>query len=103
MEFQEMNCDFSKLSSAELSIVRRELEERYAEFQSRKLKLNMARGKPAKMQLDAVSDILDVIVKAEDCIDEGIDTRNYGELAGIPCKVCKGAEEAIDFIKSFMV
>lgn len=25
------------------------------------------------------------------------------ELAGIPCKVCKGAEEAIDFIKSFMV
>ena len=49
------------------------------------LNLNMARGKPSKLQLDAVSDILDVIVKAEECIDEGIDTRNYGELAGIPC------------------
>ncbi len=25
------------------------------------------------------------------------------ELAGIPCKVCKGADEAIEFVKSFMV
>lgn len=48
------------------------------------LKLNMARGKPAKAQLDAVSDILNVIVEAKDCFDGGIDTRNYGELAGIP-------------------
>ena len=49
------------------------------------LKLNMARGKPAKMQLDAVSDILTVLTDAEECICDGIDTRNYGELTGIPC------------------
>ena len=49
------------------------------------LKLNMARGKPAKLQLDAVSDILTVLTKGEDCICDGIDTRNYGELTGIPC------------------
>lgn len=25
------------------------------------------------------------------------------ELAGIPCKICKGVTEAIDFVKTFMV
>ena len=24
------------------------------------------------------------------------------EMAGIPCKICKGADEAIDFIKSLI-
>lgn len=48
------------------------------------LKLNMARGKPAKQQLDAVSDILSVITTADECFDGNIDVRNYGDLAGIP-------------------
>lgn len=52
---------------------------------SKGLKLNMARGKPSKMQLDLVSDILRVVETPEDCFDDGIDTRNYGELAGLPC------------------
>lgn len=50
-----------------------------------KLNLNMARGKPAKLQLDAVSDILQVLTTGEDCLVDGVDTRNYGELCGIPC------------------
>ena len=48
------------------------------------LNLNMARGKPAKAQLDLVSDILTVLQKPEDCFDGNIDSRNYGELAGLP-------------------
>ena len=44
----------------------------------------MARGKPAKAQLDLVSGILSEVQSAEDCFDDGIDTRNYGELAGLP-------------------
>ena len=48
------------------------------------LDLNMARGKPAKKQLDLVSDILTVLQKPEDCFDGSIDSRNYGELAGLP-------------------
>jgi len=48
------------------------------------LKLNMARGKPSKQQLDLVSDILTVLAEPADCIDDGIDARNYGELAGLP-------------------
>ena len=51
---------------------------------SQNLKLNMARGKPAKQQLDAVSDILSVITTGEECFDGNLDTRNYGALAGIP-------------------
>ncbi len=51
---------------------------------AQKLKLNMARGKPGKEQLDMVSGILTVLQKPEDCISDGIDVRNYGELTGIP-------------------
>lgn len=50
-----------------------------------KLNLNMARGKPSKLQLDLVSDILTVLQTGDDCVDEGLDSRNYGELAGLPC------------------
>ena len=49
------------------------------------LKLNMARGKPSSMQLDLVSDILSVLTDADSCHIEGVDARNYGELAGLPC------------------
>jgi len=48
------------------------------------LNLNMARGKPAKAQLDLCSDLLTVISKPEDCFDGTIDARNYGDLAGLP-------------------
>ena len=48
------------------------------------LKLNMARGKPGREQLDLVSDILTVLKTPEDCISDGIDARNYGELTGLP-------------------
>jgi len=49
------------------------------------LKLNMARGKPSKAQLNAVSDILTTLQSVDDCMDGAIDARNYGELAGLPC------------------
>lgn len=59
-------------------------KDQYEQCVAQGLKLNMARGKPSKLQLDAVSDILTVLSQPEDCFDEGIDTRNYGELMGIP-------------------
>ena len=49
------------------------------------LKLNMARGKPAKLQLDLVSDIMTVLTDADDCMIDGVDSRNYGELQGLKC------------------
>lgn len=57
----------------------------YDRVKARGLKLNMARGKPAKAQLDLVSDILTALTRPEDCFDGDIDSRNYGELAGLPC------------------
>ena len=57
---------------------------RYHHCLEQKLNLNMARGKPAKAQLDLVSDILTVLQTPEDCFDGDIDSRNYGELAGLP-------------------
>ena len=57
----------------------------YEAIQAKGLKLNMARGKPSKQQLDLVSDILTALTDPADCMDGGIDARNYGELAGLPC------------------
>ena len=58
--------------------------EQYNHCLEQKLNLNMARGKPAKAQLDLVSDMLTVLQTPEDCFDGSIDSRNYGELAGLP-------------------
>ena len=44
----------------------------------------MARGKPAASQLDLVNDILTCLVDPKECFTDGMDARNYGELAGVP-------------------
>ncbi len=59
---------------------------------SQKLSLNMARGKPGKKQLDLVSGILTVLTDPADCVIDGVDVRNYGELAGLPCARAYWAE-----------
>ena len=56
----------------------------YEDLKAQGLKLNMARGKPGKAQLDLVSDILTILADPADCVSDGIDVRNYGELSGIP-------------------
>lgn len=63
----------------ELKTLRSQLEE----YKNLGLKLNMARGLPSKAQLDMVSDILTVLQDPEDCIADGLDARNYGELTGL--------------------
>jgi len=53
---------------------------------AQELKLNMARGKPSKKQLDLVSDILTVLTDAQIASNvDGVDARNYGELEGLGC------------------
>ena len=58
---------------------------RYEELKDQGLNLDMSRGKPSKLQLDAVSDILTVLTDPNDCIVDGHDARNYGDLAGLWC------------------
>ena len=49
------------------------------------LKLNMARGKPSKVQLDIAGGVLKTVLEADDCFVDGVDVRNYGELTGLKC------------------
>lgn len=57
----------------------------FEKLKEKHLKLDMSRGKPGKAQLDMVSGILTVLSKSEECLVDGVDVRNYGELTGLPC------------------
>lgn len=48
------------------------------------LKLNMARGKPGTDQLDMVTEMCNILVTPADFISDGIDSRNYGNVDGLP-------------------
>lgn len=66
--------------AAELTSLREALQR----YEALHLNLNMARGKPSKAQLDMTSGLLTVLSDPSDCMDGGIDARNYGELSGLP-------------------
>ena len=72
-------------SRAELLNEYAKLNARYADLKQQGLKLDMSRGKPSKLQLDLVSDMLTILTDPEECIIEGNDARNYGDLAGLKC------------------
>lgn len=72
MTAEERKAEYAKVTQA------------YEDLKARGLKLNMARGKPGKAQLDLVSDIFSLMQKPEDYVSDGIDVRNYGELSGLP-------------------
>ena len=58
-----------------------------AEYEAQKalgLKLNMARGKPGTDQLDLVTEMGNILVSPADFISDGIDSRNYGSVDGLP-------------------
>ncbi len=58
------------------------LMKRYRDFQSLGLKLDMSRGKPESRQLDLSIPMLEM--KSGFLSEDGTDTRNYGDPAGIP-------------------
>ncbi len=72
-------------SREELLAEAKQMLSRYETLKQKNLKLDMSRGKPSKAQLDLVSDLLTVLTDKEDCILDGNDCRNYGDLAGLQC------------------
>ena len=80
-----MVAQYSAMTNEMLEKEYQLIKQKYDDSKKMGLKLNMARGKPSKLQLDAVSDILKVVVNPEDCVYDGIDARNYGEVSGMPC------------------
>ncbi len=77
MKYKEMSAEQRK---TEFDKVSAELEA----WKAKGLKLNMARGKPGRAQLELVSDLLTVLSDPAECVDEGVEARNYGELSGVP-------------------
>ena len=75
---------YSKMTAEERKAEYAKVSREYEDLKARGLKLNMARGKPGKAQLDLVSDIFSLMLKPEDYVSDGIDVRNYGELSGLP-------------------
>lgn len=76
---------YAEMTRAELENEYQLVLSRYDSLKNKKLNLNMARGKPSKLQLDMVNDLLTVLQNGDDCIADGVDARNYGELSGLPC------------------
>lgn len=75
---------YASLSAAQLQQEYDVVTAAFEEAKAKNLKLDMSRGKPGKAQLDMISDILTVLSKPEDCMIDGMDARNYGELGGLP-------------------
>ena len=80
-----MVLEYLKKSESELNLEYSRLLKKYNDYKAMGLSLNIARGKPSKRQLDNVSELLTAVIQPEDCIVDGIDVRNYGELTGLPC------------------
>ena len=75
---------YKTMPAAERDRIYDELTAEYRTLCARNLKLNMARGKPGTEQLNMVSEILTELTDPKDCVSDGIDVRNYGELSGLP-------------------
>ena len=74
----------SECSAEERRTLLAETKAAYDAFQAKKLKLNMARGKPGADQLDLTMPLLNALPADASAISEsGDDCRNYGLLSGI--------------------
>jgi aspartate/methionine/tyrosine aminotransferase len=76
--------DFKKLGEQERRKIKEELLQRYAEFQSRQISLDMTRGKPCSEQLDLSLGMLEGDIANAYLTQNGLDCRNYGGIDGIP-------------------
>ena len=76
---------YAAMSRDELLQEYQSVKARFDAGKAKNLKLNMARGKPAKAQLDLATELLTTVSTKEDCIVDGVDARNYGELCGLKC------------------
>lgn len=77
--------DFTRLSKDELKEKLVSINEKYEGYITKKLKLDMSRGKPSAEQLALSMDMLDCLSSTDSCkASDGTDIRNYGLLDGIP-------------------
>ena len=76
---------YKELTKDELVSLKAELDKQFLDAKGKGLKLDMSRGKPTPAQLDMAMDIMDVLNSSSDMkAENGMDTRNYGMMDGIP-------------------
>lgn len=76
--------NYTALSREELTCELTALRAKFEEAKQQGYSINMARGVPAKEQLDLSVGLLTAITTNEELISSGIDTRNYGAPDGMP-------------------
>ena len=69
---EELAAQFTRLTAA------------YADLKAKNLKLDLTRGKPSAEQLDLSNALLSMPGDGDFTDGNGLDTRNYGGLAGLP-------------------
>jgi DNA-binding transcriptional MocR family regulator len=81
----------AEMSLAELTEQKEMLERELALQRGNRLSLDLTRGKPAADQLD-LSNALEDVLAGDYIATDGTDTRNYGQLRGIPEARALGGE-----------
>ena len=73
------------MKKEEIQKINQEAARRYEAFKSKRLQLNMARGKPCAKQLDLALGVLEALhARSEFANSNGDDCRNYGVWNGLP-------------------
>lgn len=76
---------YQHMTKAELLTLKKDLEAQFEDMKSRRLSLDMSRGKPGEDQLALSMGMMDVLNSSSDMKNEtGEDTRNYGMVDGLP-------------------
>lgn len=76
---------YREMSREELLSLKADLEKQFEDAKGKGLKLDMSRGKPTPAQLDMVMDLMNTLNSESDMnAENGMDTRNYGLMDGIP-------------------
>lgn len=86
--------ELKSLNSDKRAELKKTLLQRYNEFKSRKIQLDMTRGKPCSEQLDLSLEMLNCVNEQHFLSKDGTDCRNYGGLDGLP--------EAKELFSSFL-
>ena len=75
---------YSEMSRADLQKEKQILENKYKEYCSMGLALDLSRGKPNSEQLDVSEGFYRLSMEKPLCMSGNMDCRNYGVLEGLP-------------------
>jgi DNA-binding transcriptional MocR family regulator len=79
-----MTTPLAQIPTADLEALHGQVRQRYDAFATRRLKLDLTRGKPATAQLELSDALLSLPGPGDFRALDGSDCRNYGLLQGIP-------------------